>query len=141
MSKGASANRSRDGSASPAPRGSIVNKLATKSNLKLDTDASKRKEVEHKNATDNIASMPPTPPRSPAPKPSSQLSLQPSVLQPAVAQDMQAVDSLLATMKKMLVTLGTSFDTLGKQTVAVASLPIAIDAMHQVQFSQYIVSH
>lgn len=53
----------------------------------------------------------------------------------AVQQDMTAVDELLITMKRMLGTLGSTFDLLGEQTIKVATLPIAIDAMHQVSRS------
>ena len=47
-------------------------------------------------------------------------------------QDIEIVDQLLDMMKHMLGTLGSTFDVLGEQTIKVATLPTAIDAMHQV---------
>lgn len=53
----------------------------------------------------------------------------------AVVQDMAVVEELLDTMKQMLGTLGATFDSLGEQTMKVATLPAAIDAVHQVSTS------
>ena len=50
----------------------------------------------------------------------------------AVNQDLEVVHELLGTMKLMLGTLGSTFDVLGDQTIKVATLPAAIDAVHQV---------
>ena len=47
-------------------------------------------------------------------------------------QDTEVVDELLATMKQLLGTLGSTFDTLGDQTIKIATLPAAMDAVHQV---------
>lgn len=49
-----------------------------------------------------------------------------------VGHDMEVVQELLGTMKQMLGTLGATFDTLGDQTIKVATFPAAIDAVHQV---------
>jgi hypothetical protein len=48
------------------------------------------------------------------------------------SEDRTVVDELLDTMKQMLGTLGATFDTLGEQTMKVATLPAAMDAVHQV---------
>lgn len=50
----------------------------------------------------------------------------------AVNHDLEVVHELLGTMKLMLGTLGSTFDVLGDQTIKVATLPAAIDAVHQV---------
>lgn len=50
----------------------------------------------------------------------------------AVNQDLEVVHELLGTMKLMLGTLGSTFDVLGDQTIKVATLPAAIDAVHQI---------
>ncbi|KAI0748795.1 hypothetical protein BC629DRAFT_1298285 [Irpex lacteus] len=48
------------------------------------------------------------------------------------AEDREVVDELLGTMKQMLGTLGATFDTLGEQTVKVATLPAAMEAVSQI---------
>lgn len=51
----------------------------------------------------------------------------------ANANDVEAVNELLQTMKLTLGALGATFDTLGEQTMRVAELGPAIDANHQVR--------
>jgi len=46
--------------------------------------------------------------------------------------DLRAVNELLGTMKSTLCCLGATFDTLGAQTVKIAGLEPAIDAIHQI---------
>ncbi|KAH8087875.1 hypothetical protein BXZ70DRAFT_875678, partial [Cristinia sonorae] len=46
--------------------------------------------------------------------------------------DVEAVEELLGTMKLTLTALGSTFDTLGEQTLHVAALGPAIDANHQI---------
>ena len=47
--------------------------------------------------------------------------------------EQQAVDELFATMKQTLATLGNTFDALGKQTVAVASISPRVAAAREVR--------
>lgn len=57
-----------------------------------------------------------------------------------VSEDMAVVDELLGAMKQMLGTLGATFDTLGEQTMKVATLPAAIDAVNQVSLCPHWLS-
>lgn len=89
-------------------------------------------------ATDRPQPVLPITPKSPDPRsPATGVTnLTAEALLPArsvpVHQDIAVVEELLTSMKDMLGTLGSTFDTLGEQTIKVATLPAAIDAVHQV---------
>ncbi|EKM53463.1 uncharacterized protein PHACADRAFT_259872 [Phanerochaete carnosa HHB-10118-sp] len=51
---------------------------------------------------------------------------------PTVRRDLEVVDELLGTMRQMLGTLSSTVDTLGEQTIKVATLPAAMAAVHQI---------
>lgn len=73
-------------------------------------------------------------PKSPSPNElaAGQNTRKGAVTSTAAAHDMEAVDELLATMKRMLGALGSTFDTLGEQTIKVATVPVAIRAAYEV---------
>ncbi|KAJ3526370.1 hypothetical protein NM688_g8270 [Phlebia brevispora] len=134
------ARNQRSGTSSPAPRGTSLQKTVSGKpsshggpKLKVETGnepaSTKRNEPDAGGAPAE-PSLPMTP-KSPSPKLAPQEDTQ-ALPDPVMAHDMQAVNELLGTMKCMLGTLGSTFDTLGDQTIKVATLPIAIEAIHQI---------
>lgn len=76
--------------------------------------------------------------RSPATSPTS-LAVEgvPTQTIPTVARDLGVVDELLGTMRQMLGTLSATVDTLGEQTIKVATLPAAMAAVEQIAAAKH----